>query len=412
MHLRRPAWFRGNIPWLLAVRGVRSFSQAMLVVAAPLYIAAAGYSTVQVGLLLSFALAGSTAMTLLVGISSDRYGRKPLLIIIAALAAVGSVAFAFTTVFWVLALMATLASVRGGGAGTGGSFGPFYPAEQALIAGSSADRDRSAVFAALSLVGVLAGTIGSAVAVLPGLLQSSFHVSALASYRPVFYIAAAASLVVIVLTVPIRERCAPPARPSAAPPARLSTRALLGRLWLTNGINGIVVGVIGPFFTYWLSLRYKVASTEIAALYTLANLMTALSYLTAPRLARRLGTVRAIVSARLGTVVFMAGLALAPTFLTAAAAFTLLTMTNSLGVPLRQSFVMGVAEERSRSRVAAFGGLPVQATGTVTPTLASFLVQNVAQTAPIWMAAAALAINAGLFGLFFKDIKPPEEDGT
>jgi MFS family permease len=381
----------------------------LLVIVVPLYVAAAGYSTLQVGYLLSIALAGSTGMTILVGIFSDRYGRKPLLMTIAGLAAVGSAAYALTTQFWILALMAALASIRGGGAGSGGGFGPFYPAEQALIAGSSTNKNRNAVFSSLSLVGVMAGAAGSAVAVLPGILREHFQTNAIDSYHPIFWIAAFASLAVIVLTLPIREKHASPSRVDASG-TRLSARKLIGRLWLTNSLNGFVIGVVGPFLTYWLALRYGVASTEIAILYTAANLLTALSYIVAPRIAHRLGAVRTIVFTRLGTVVFMAGMALAPTFLLASVAYTVRIMVNSVGMPIRQSFVMGVAKEQSRSRVAAIGSLPSQATGMIAPTIASHLIQSVSEVAPIWLATVALAVNAGLFELFFKNVRPPEEE--
>jgi MFS family permease len=256
---------------------------------------------------------------------------------------------------------------------------------------------------------VLAGAAGSAVAVLPGILREHFQTNAVDSYHPIFWIAAFGSLAVIVLTLPIREKHTLPAKPDVAR-TRLSTRKLIGRLWLTNSINGFVIGVVGPFLTYWLALRYAVASTEIATLYTVANLLSAISYVAAPRIAHRLGAIRAIVFTRLGTVAFMAGMALAPTFLLASVAYTVRIMVNSIGMPIRQSFVMGVAEEQSRSRVAATGSLPSQATGTIAPTVASHLVQSVSEAAPIWLATVALAINAGLFELFFKNVRPPEEE--
>jgi MFS family permease len=67
-------------------------------------------------------------MIILVGVLSDQYGRKLLLMIIAGQAAFGSAAYALTTQFWVLALIAALASISGRGARSGGGFGPFYPA--------------------------------------------------------------------------------------------------------------------------------------------------------------------------------------------------------------------------------------------------------------------------------------------
>lgn len=409
MRLSRPAWYTGNIPWLLAGRAARSFSQAVLVIAVPLYVSAAGYSTPQVGYLLSIALLGSTAMTLVVGIFSDRYGRKPLLMAMAVLATVGTSIYALTTDFWLLAVMAAIASVRGGGAGSGGGFGPFYPAEQALVASSSSDKHRNTVFSALSLVGVLAGALGSAVMVIPDILQQHLHTSTLDSYQPVFWIAAFSSLIVLLLTLPIREEHHAPSAPKNSGP-KLSTWRLIERLWLTNAINGLVIGIVGPFLTYWLSVRYGVTATAIATLYLAANLLTAFSYLAAPAIAHRLRAVPTIIITRWGTFLLMAAMALAPTFFWAFLTYTLRIMVNSIGLPIRQSFVMGIAQEQSRSKVAAFGSLPSQGTGVVAPTIASHLMQSVSEAAPIWLAAAALAVNAALFGLFFRNVRPPEEE--
>ncbi len=408
MSLRRPDWYKGNIPWLLAGRAARSFSQAVLVIAVPLYVSAAGYSTVRVGYLLSLALLGSTLLTLLVGIFSDRYGRKPMLMAIAVLAMAGTSVFALTTKFWILAIMAGIAAVRGGGAGSGGGFGPFYPAEQALIAEGSSDQQRNSVFSVLSLVGVLAGALGSAVMVIPDILQR-MHVSTLDSYEPIFWIAAFVSFAVLLLTLPIREKHNPPVAPKKTA-ARLSTWKLIGRLWLTNGVNGLVIGVIGPFLTYWLSVRYGATATAIATLYLVANLLTVFSYLAAPAIARRLHAVPTIIITRFGTVLLMAGMALAPTFFWVFITYTLRIMVNSIGLPIRQSFVMGISEEQGRSRVAAFGNLPSQGTGVVAPTIASHLMQSVSEAAPVWLATGASAINAALWGLFFRNIKPPEEE--
>lgn len=73
---------------------------------------AAGYSTLQVGYLLSIAMLGSTGMTLLVGISFDRYGRKPVLMAIAALAAIGTGVHALTTSFWLLSAMQLIGKIK------------------------------------------------------------------------------------------------------------------------------------------------------------------------------------------------------------------------------------------------------------------------------------------------------------
>jgi MFS family permease len=403
----RAGWLNANVGWLLAGRALRSFSQSILVITAPLYVAAAGFRAGEIGLLLSAAMAGSVALTLTVGFLSDRFGRRLLLAVISALGGIGAFVYPLTTRFWILAAMSSFDSMRGGGAGSGGGFGPFYPAEQPLIAASASDRDRSSVFSALSLVGVLAGTLGSLTAGLPHLLMGSFRLGALESFTLVFWIAAASSFLGCFAVFPIQER--PRARPpSVAPLPVLPARGLIARLWLTNAINGVAIGVLGPFLTYWFSVRYHAGAGSIALLYTSANALTTLSYVVAPSAARRLGTVKAIVSSRLGAVVLMAGMALAPSFVWAALAYGVRVMINSISMPLRQSYVVGVSEEERRSEIAAIGSLPAQVTGLAAPTLAAHLLK-VSTTAPIWVAAAAMAINATLWAFLFRKLKPPEE---
>ena len=117
----RPA---GNMKWLLITRGIRSFSQAMLTVIVPLYLIELGFTTPQVGLLLTIVSFGTAGMVLSVGLLSDILGRKPLLIMIAFLAATGSLVYAVSGSYWVLAVMGAIAAVgRGGGAGSGVGLG-------------------------------------------------------------------------------------------------------------------------------------------------------------------------------------------------------------------------------------------------------------------------------------------------
>jgi MFS family permease len=375
----------------------------------PLYLAAAGHGPLAVGAVLSAGSFGSVALVLLVGTTAEHFGRRRLLIALAVLGAAGALGFALTTDPLVLGIMAAGSAIgRGGGAGSGGAWGPFYPAEQPLVAESVADADRNAAFAVLSMAGVLGSAAGSLLAGLPTLLVSLFAVGDAAAFRPAFLLAAAASVAVAWLVRRVEER-----RPAAPPPALLalprSARALIGRLWITNALNGLVIGALGPFLTYWFSIRYGVGPATLGLLYTAVNLATGLAFAGAPALATRLGSVRAVTVTRLVGSVCFAAMALAPVFPLAAAAYAARTMLNAVSQTLRQSFVMGVSERRSRSAVAAFGNLPGQLTGTLTPALGAWLVQAVSVELPIWLATGAMAVNAVMYGVLFRRFVPPEE---
>ena len=419
--LRLPAWCFGDVGWLFAGRAIRSFSQAFLVVVVPLYIAAAGYSTMRVGYMLSVAAAGSAAFVLLIGIYADRYGRRRIMLGLAVLSILGAAAYALTAEFWVLAAAGALASVgRGGSAGSGGAMGPFYPAEQAMVAGATRPQDRNTAFGALSFVGVLAGAAGSLVAALPQLAHDGWHLPWLAAYRIVFWIGAAVGVALVLVILPLHESLGQPRAPgkgaAGAPAApRLLSRDMLrlvGKLWLTNGLNGLAFGLFGPFLTYWLYLRFGVGPAALAGLYTIVNLASALPYLGAAGLARRLGAVVTVVLTRVVSVAFFVGMVVAPTWPLASLFYLLRVVVGSLGNPVRQSFVMGVSEERSRSTVAAFGNLPSQLTSAVAPSLGAYLMTAVSFEAPLLLAAGVQLLNAGTFLLAFRGTRPPEEQGA
>lgn len=408
---RSPVPLSGDLAYLLAARAIRSLAQALLTISVPLYLDAAGHGPLTVGAVLSAGSVGSVVLVLLVGGTADHFGRRRLLVALAVLAAAGATGFAVTTDPWILGLLAAASAVgRGGGAGSGGAWGPFYPAEQPLVAASVADRDRNAAFALLSIAGVGGSAVGSLLAGVPTLLVTLFALERAAAFRPMFLLAAAASAAVAWLAHEVQEaRAAAPRPPLLTVPA--SARALIGRLWLTNALNGFIIGALGPFLTYWFSIRYGVGPATLGALYTVVNVATGLAFTVAPALATRLGSVRAVTVTRLAGSACFAAMALAPTFPVAAVAYAARTVLNAVSQTLRQSFVMGVSDASSRSAVAAFGNLPAQFTGTLTPTLGAWLVQAVSVELPIWLATVAMAVNAVLYGLLFRRFVPPEERG-
>ncbi|EQD50591.1 major facilitator transporter, partial [mine drainage metagenome] len=156
---------------------------------------------------------------------------------------------------------------------------------------------------------------------------------------------------VSLLSLPIREvRLAAPEE-SDAPPT-IPLRQLLGRLGLTNALAGFGFGFLGPLLTYWFYVRYGTSAAQLAVLYTLVNLVTAVPYLASASLTRRLGQVRTVVVTRLAGVAALLAMPLMPSLYLAGAMFALRMAFNSLGMPARQSFTMDFSQERYRSRVS------------------------------------------------------------
>lgn len=253
--------------------------------------------------------------------------------------------------------------------------------------------------------------------------------STLASYRVLFFVMAGAALLAGLLALPITERrishhapatagaidshAAAQATRTGRPRFRIQlSRAswlLLARLWVTNSVNGLAVGFFGPFVTYWFYRRYGVDAVAVGLLFSLINLAALVANLGAARIAAKLGLVRAIVVSRALQAILIIPMVLAPTFWLAGGFYLLRMLAQRVGLPLRQSYLMGVSTPEERGMVGALANLPSQATSAASPTLAGYLFDHVALALPFEIGAILQGVNTALFFLFFHAAPPPEE---
>lgn len=402
-------WLTPDLRLLFAGRGIRSVSQSYLAVIVPLYLAHMGYSAVRIGVFFTFGAVGSMALTAAVGFLSDRFGRKTLLVLLGVLTAMCGLVFVVTQSFPILLVAAAMGTIgRGGGAGSGGAFGPYAPAEQALIAEHAGDRFRTNAFGAVAVVGVLSAALGSLLATTPTLLHRTLDVSDLTAERGLFLLTAVLGLAMAIVVLPVRE-AKRPVRTAGERRLTRRTRHVLVRFLVTNATNGLAVGMLGPILVYWFHVRYNATSAQLGTLFFIANIVAAPSNLASARVARRLGAVRAVVTARLTSVVLLAGMAVMPSFVWAAVFFLLRTQANTLSSPIRQSFLMGVVDEADRSTAAGLSNLPLQAFSSVGPTIAGQIMQVAWVSLPLEIAAVLQGVNAALYFIFFRNIVPPEE---
>jgi MFS family permease len=421
----RPRWLNDNLVCLFAGRGLRSASQAYLVIVVPLYLAALGYDATYIGLMFAIVAMASAVMAALTGILSDRFGRKTMLIVISLMTALGGAVFAFSTRFVVLTIGAAVGTIgRGGGAGSAGAFGPYYPAEQPLIAEQVSDLDRTTVFGALSFVAVLGGAAGSLMAWTPRLMQHAFGWSVIEGYRALFIMTAVIGLAMVAVVIPVREsphfgERERGAREMSPHEGIRAGRLILGlshaswrlvwRFMVTAATNGLAIGMLGPLLVYWFYRRFGVDAAEIGELYFVLNLVAAAPYLLAGRMAARYGSVNAVVVCRavaallLGVMVFM------PRFWLAGMVYGARMIFNTLSIPVRQSFLMGVIPPAERSAAAGMANFPSQVGSSISPYAAGYLMQQAWLELPLEIAALLQALNAALYYFFFNAVRPPEE---
>ena len=421
-----PDWMTRDVSLVIFARLAMSATRALAGVVVPIYLALIGFDAVGLGLLFVVVAITSAVLSSLVGLLSDRIGRKPFLIALPLFAAVAALVFAVTRNVPLLVAFAALGSFgRGAGAGM---IGPYQPAEQALLADAAPARARNDVFGRVAFFSSLGALVGAGpLAALPDLLPSLRMGGAdgMAGYRVAFVVMAALAALAAMIVLPIHDvRPAPTPRVARAageaaprrswnPLSAVSATSwpILLRLWATNSVNGLAIGFFGPFITYWFYRRYGAGPATIGALYSIINIAALASNLYAPRLAARLGLVRAITWGRVLQALLMIPMVLAPTFWLAGVIYLLRMQAQRIALPLRQSYVMAVVPPRERGTVGALSNLPMQVTSAVSPALAGYIFANISLALPFEIGAALQGLNALMFYFFFHEMRPPEERG-
>jgi MFS family permease len=399
-----------NLTVIVLARLCMSTSRALAGVLMPVYLALIGFSAFGLGeLALAVGLATAVLSTA-IGLTSDRTGRKPFLIVVPLLAALAGVVFAFSRDPVVLVVAASIGSFGRGAGASAGMVGPYQPAELALVTETTAPARRNIAFGRLAFSSSIGAFVGGLLALLAGHVTTG-GAAATAAFRLPFLVTALTAAMAGILAFALVEPTRPPLAAGVSRRPRLPRRSmpLLLRLWATNSVNGLAIGMFGPFVTYWFFRRYGVGPGQIGVLFAVINAATAVSTLSAARFARRWGLVRTVVVVRVVQAVLLVPMVLAPSFVLAGAVYLVRMIVQRIGMPLRQSYVLAMADPGERAAVGALSNLPSQAAMSVAPIAAGYLFDEVSLSLPFLIAGALQFVNAGMYWAFFRRLPPEEE---
>lgn len=393
---------------LMTSRGVRAFAFSYLGVVFTIYLSQLGYSTVTIGVVITTAYASAAVLTAVWGYLSDRYGRKNILILLAALTIVSNLIYIFSSHLIFIIAAVIIANVGAGGSGAGGQGGgPMSPVEQALLAEKCSPQNRNTVFSANAFVGSMMGALGALLSGLPQHLQEARGWDAIASYKPLFVLTMLFSIVLIYAYSRIEEHHVPRKREKT--PLVNKTHSFVVKMSLLGMIDNLGGGLISPLLAYWFFLRYGVELKSLGFMFFLSYFLAAMSFLTAPIIARRIGVVRTMAfSHGLASLIWLL-LPLAPTFAAAAALTIVRSYLAYMDNPLRSSFIMGVVRPEDRGAAAGFTTLSRHVPVAVSPTLSAYLMQAFTLNVPVFIGGFLQLTHDCIFYFMFRNVKPPEE---
>jgi MFS family permease len=275
-----------------------------------------------------------------------------------------------------------------------------------MLADYCTDEDRTNVFTLKLFLGTLFSVLGPIMTGLPVFLQSQYNIDEIASFKPLFVIGMGFTILCLLLISVIGEKKAlKKTEKVSIPPDQY--RIIL-KLATTHAMDTMAVGITLNIFSLWFSLRYNVGIGVVSIVFTFAQLVESLAYLIAPYIASRVGNVKGTVIIRAFGAFFMLSLAFAPTPMIAAILFASRNAFQRISHPLRESYMMAVLDPKVRASGSGIINIPRLLTMTAGPSIGGYLL-GISPMFPPLLSGIIFAIGDVTYWMFFKELKPPEE---
>jgi MFS family permease len=389
---------------LLAARGLRAACDGFVSIILPAYLLLLGFDAVQVGVMATATVLGSALLTLTVGFTGLRRHTRAVLLAASTVMVLTGLGFAALEDFWPLLLIAFVGTLNP----SSGDVSVFLPLEQALLAGSIADHDRTALFARYSLVGALLGAAGALLAALPELAASA-GIPVLSAFKAMFLLYALVGLAIGLIYRRLRQQ---EVSASAPPPAPLGpSRRVVWRLAALFSLDAFAGGlVVQSLLALWLFKAFGLSLAATAQLFFWSGILTAASYLAAAPLARRIGLINTMVFTHLPANLCLVAVPFATELWQAIGLLLLRSLLSQMDVPTRTSYVIAVVTPAERPAAASLTAVPRSLAAALGPSLAGWMLGAAPFAWPL-LIAGALKIGYDLALLArFRHVRPPEEE--
>ncbi|MGE6261243.1 MFS transporter [Heyndrickxia sporothermodurans] len=385
---------------LMLVNALRSIGQGMLVVNLALYLHALGWSTAAIGSVLAAGGLLSVGLSPVIGIYSDRLGRKPFILIYEFLTAGCAVVGVFSTDFLLLFLAITFS---GFGKADAGSPSPCVPAEQAWLATFIPTENRGKVYSlnnALSFFGMAAGAVmaGSA-ALWEGALFGA------TSYRVTFFIVFSLYLVTALIIFTIGEEEIIHSRKEET---EILEKEILNKENLAvfklagiNVLNGIAIGLTGPMMSYWFAAKFGASTTQIGGTLALTFFATGVTSLFQAKLSRKHGTIRSIVLVRFIASLLLILMPLLSSYILASILYIIRTALNRGTQGAQQALSVSLTRDKRRGFASSINSLSMRLPISVGPYISGYFFGLGSLAMPFYIASGLQISFAYLYGRIF-----------
>lgn len=394
------AWLSDKGKLLFLAKTLRVFGFGFLSIILPLYMLQLGYSALVIGVVLSSAVLGSVVFNVLVSRFSDSYGRRKSLIILSILMVISTLLMLAN----INAISFIIAAFIGSVSVTGTETGPFLAIEQSAITTQINEKHRTKAYSVYNFLGYSAAAVGALFSAVP-----TFFNNILFGYQIALYSYLVIAVALIFIYIPLGRSLELPKKELKQKISK-KTKKIIIKLSALFSIDAFGGGfILQSLLTLWFSSRYGLGLGYLSLLFLATNIITALSILLAPWVARRIGLLKTMVVTHMVSNGALIVIPLAPSLFYAIAFLFLRQSLSQMDVPTRQSYMMAIVKPQERTATAGITSVPRSIAQGISPAISSYMIGTLQYALPFFLSGSIKILYDISIYLSFRKIKPPEE---
>ncbi|MFX0197916.1 MAG: MFS transporter [Candidatus Hodarchaeota archaeon] len=352
-----------------------------------------GLSPIAIGILITIGTFGSALQAITFGMLSDKYGRKPFLLLSCLFSISRLILYVSSTDFWVLVLAQSIPEIPPG-------------AGQPMISGYIADKtrvkQRSLIFSGIAIADAAGATLGSLMAGLPAYFQLSLNLDTINAYARLFWIGVVMHALSMIVLLPLTEVRRRNTKPEKATRVSVTSWKEISKFSTIRSTQGLGMGLVTQLLPLYFHLQFGVGSEDLAPIYALARFLAIFTFLLVPFILSRIGSVRCLCITRLMAGSVVAVFALAPSFAIAALLFVTYRLLFQFGLPVRHAFSTRILEPSQTGALIGISNSARQIVQSFAPTIAGYLFEVTSLAIPILSGAALLVFNGIQYPIFYR----------
>ncbi len=384
----------GRVKWLIFAGLFNNIGIGYLLVYLTAFFPQIGVSPGVVGLLLG--LEGAMLfLSIPLGIRSDRRGRKGILLIGGAVVPIPMIIMALTVNVSLLIVAALLFGV---------AESAFLSTWNAMMADQTDLTNRDAAFSLSFIVGGGGVAFGFLLPFFLPSLEAATGIAAVPIHRDLLVLLGVLSFLTPLMIYTILKNYRETINPRKL--FRGPNFRVLLRFSGINSLIGLGAGFIIPLIPTWLFLKFRLSDAVSGPVLAVSSLTIAMAAILSPRISKRLGLLRAIVTTQGVSTLFMLSLAIVPTAELAITLYIVRAVLMNMASPLIDSYLMGIVTQEERGLASAINTVIWRLPNSASTILGGIILAAGIFDLPFYMAAALYAVGIGLFYSQFKNVRP------